>query len=68
MVPATRSIIWRTEVSRSGEPGWPRKYFWATMLVAFWVQLLGNSTSRCSKAGEAGSPITASRRSHSNSS
>src|SRR3954464_7739377 len=43
----------------------PRKYFWATMLVAFWDQLLGNSTPRCSKAGFSGSPITASLISHS---
>ena len=35
------------------------------MLVAFWDQLLGNSTPRCSKAGLSGSPITASRISHS---
>ena len=46
----------------------PRKYFWATMLVAFWDQLFGNSTSRCSNAGFSGSPITASRISHSTSS
>ena len=49
-------------------PSWPRKYFWATMLVAFWDQLFGNSTPRCSKAGLSGSPITASRISHSISS
>ena len=24
-----------TECSRAGDPSWPRKYFWATMLVAF---------------------------------
>src|SRR4051794_5899277 len=35
------------------------------MLVAFWDQLLGNSTPRCSKAGLSGLPITASRISHS---
>ena len=29
----------------------PRKYFWATMLVAFWDQVTGNSTPRCSNAG-----------------
>jgi len=34
-----------TELSRSGEPTCPRKYFWATMLVAFCDQLFGNSTS-----------------------
>src|SRR5262245_37334142 len=35
------------------------------MLVAFWDQVTGNSTPRCSKAGLSGSPITASRISHS---
>src|SRR6201747_686017 len=35
------------------------------MLVAFWDQLLGNSTPRCSRAGLSGLPITASRISHS---
>src|SRR3954471_7806942 len=35
------------------------------MLVAFWDQLFGNSTPRCSKAGASGLPITASRVSHS---
>src|SRR5215207_9262427 len=68
MVPATREIICLTELSRSGESMRPRKYFWATMLVAFWDQLLGNSTPRCSNAGLAGSPITASRISHSTAS
>ena len=29
----------------------PRKYFWATMLVAFCDQVFGNSTPRCSNAG-----------------
>src|SRR4051812_5010409 len=43
----------------------PRKYFWATMLVEFCDQLFGNSTPRCSNAGFAGSPMTASRISHS---
>src|SRR5689334_18559364 len=38
------------------------------MLVAFWDQLFGNSTPRCSKAGLSGLPITASRISHSISS
>src|ERR1700761_2390270 len=65
IVPATRPIICLTEFSRSGVPSRPRKYFWATMLVAFWDQDLGNSTSRCSNAGFAGSPIRASRISHS---
>src|SRR5215208_7186545 len=68
MVPATREIICFTEVSRSGEPRRPRKYFWATMLVAFCDQLFGNSTPRCSKAGLSGSPITASRISRSTAS
>ena len=35
MVSATRSMTWRSERSRSGVPSVPRKYFWATMLVAF---------------------------------
>ena len=50
IVPATRPIICLTERSRAGVPSWPRKYFWATMLVAFCDQLFGNSTPRCSKA------------------
>ena len=47
-----------------GVPSWPRKYFWATMLVAFCDQVAGNSTSSCSK------PPTAAvgRDSHSTSS
>src|SRR5215212_9714411 len=43
----------------------PRKYFWATMFVAFCDQLFGNSTPRCSNAGFSGSPMIASRISHS---
>src|SRR5215211_1531656 len=43
----------------------PRKYFWATMFVEFCDQLFGNSTPRCSNAGFSGSPMTASRISHS---
>ena len=35
MVSTTRSTTWRSDVSRSGVPSVPRKYFWATMLVAF---------------------------------
>ena len=35
MVSATRSMTWRSDDSRSGVPSVPRKYFWATMLVAF---------------------------------
>ena len=61
-------IICLTELSRSSEPSRPRKYFWATMLVAFCDQDFGNSTPRCSNAGFSGSPITASRSSHSTSS
>jgi hypothetical protein len=68
MRPATREIICLTERSRSGVSRPPRKYFWATMLVAFWDQLFGNSTSRCSNAGFSGSPMIASRISHSTSS
>src|SRR3954452_23295572 len=59
MVPATRPTICLTECSRSGDPMRPRKYFWATMLVAFWDQLSGNSTPSCLK-----SPTSASRISH----
>src|ERR687898_895443 len=46
----------------------PRKYLWATILGAFCDQLFGNSTPRCSNAGLSGSPITASRISHSTAS
>ena len=35
-------IICWTECSRVGEPSWPRKYFWATMLVAFRRTTSGN--------------------------
>ena len=35
IVSATRSMTWRSDDSRSGVPSVPRKYFWATMLVAF---------------------------------
>src|SRR3954466_498458 len=68
MVPATRPIICLTDDSRSGESMRPRKYFWATMLVAFCDQVFGNSTPRCSNAGFSGSPMTASRISHSTAS
>ncbi len=50
MVSLTRSITWRRELSRCGVPSVPRKYFWATMLVAFRDQVTGNSTSTCSNA------------------
>jgi hypothetical protein len=43
-VPATREIICLTERSRVGESSCPRKYFWATMFVAFCDQVFGNST------------------------
>ena len=35
IVSTTRSTTWRSDDSRSGVPSVPRKYFWATMLVAF---------------------------------
>ena len=50
-----------TECSRVGESSCPRKYFWATMFVAFCDHVAGNSTSFCSKT----EPIFASRVSHS---
>ena len=50
MVSTTRSMTWRSDCSRSGEPGVPRKYFWATMLAALSDQPVGNSTPSCSKA------------------
>ena len=59
----TRSISWRTEVSRSGVPRWPRKYLLTTTLVASWLQKSGTSTSFCSKTrlarlvGDAGGPV-----------
>ncbi len=45
MVLTTRSISWRTLVSRSGVPRWPRKYLLTTTLVASWLQNAGTSTS-----------------------
>ena len=67
MVSATRSMTWRSDDSRSGVPSVPRKYFWATMLVAFSDQPTGNSTPSCSKATVPSFQlvIRASRRSHS---
>ena len=47
----TRPIIWRTELSRSGEDMRPRKYFWATMFVEVCDQNLGNSTPFWSNTG-----------------
>ena len=50
MVSAIRSMTCRSDDSRSGVPSVPRKYFWATMFVAFCDQLTGNSTSGWKKA------------------
>src|SRR3954464_12228430 len=63
IVLATRETICLTERSRVGELSCPRKYFWATMLVAFCDQVLGNSTSSCRKE-----PTAAVRSSHSTAS
>ena len=41
IVSATRSMTWRSDHSRSGVPSVPRKYFWATMFVAFSDQRRG---------------------------
>src|SRR3954466_4486948 len=60
MVPATRPIICLTDDSRSGDPIRPRKYFCATMFVAFCDHVLGNSTPSCLKP-----PTSAVRSSHS---
>ena len=49
MVLTTRSMSWRTLVSRSGVLRWPRKYLLTTTLVASWLQKSGTSTSFCSK-------------------
>src|SRR6266516_1172444 len=48
IVSTTRPASWRTLDSRWGVPSEPRKYFWATMFVAFCDHVTGNSTSRCS--------------------
>src|SRR4029078_12609341 len=66
-VSATRSITWRSDVSRSGVPRVPRKYFWATMLVAFCDHVVGNSTSDWKKASPPSLKfgMRESRRSHS---
>ncbi len=50
IVSTTRETSWRTLDSRCGVPSGPRKYFCATMFVAFCDQPFGNSTSRCSNA------------------
>src|ERR1051326_4310329 len=55
-------MIWRTLVSRSGLPGLPRKYFWATTLIASWDQERGTSTSFCSKMTWPFSPVIAAVR------
>src|SRR5260221_14664557 len=66
MVSTTRSATWRSDDSRPADPRAPRKYFWATMLVAFSDHVVGNSTSVCSKATVPSRKllIRASRRSH----
>ena len=56
----TRPTICLTERSRVGESSWPRKYFWATMFVAFCDHVEGNSTPSCRKE-----PTAAVRVSHS---
>jgi hypothetical protein len=43
-------MTWRSDDSRSGVPGVPRKYFWATMFAAFTDHVDGNSTPSCSNA------------------
>ena len=62
-MPATRETICLTERSRVGEFSWPRKYFWATMFVAFCDHDFGNSTSSWRKE-----PTAAVRSSHSTAS
>ena len=42
-------MSWRTLLSRSGVPMWPRKYLLTTTFVASWLQAFGTSTSVCSK-------------------
>ena len=63
IVSATREISCRTERSRPGVPMMPRKYFWTTTFVAVWLQLLGTSTSFCSKTILPFSPVMAAVRS-----
>ncbi len=63
IVPATRSISWRTEVSRSGVPMRPWKYFWTTMFVAVCDQDFGTSTFFCSKIVSPFSDVIAAVRS-----
>ena len=69
IVAATRSINCLTEVSRSGVPTRPWKYFCATMLVAVCDQDLGTSTFFCSKIVSPFSEVIAAvRSSHSSAS
>src|ERR671921_2819670 len=63
MVPATRETICLTERSRVGDVSCPRKYFWATMFVAFCDHDFGNSTFSWRKE-----PTAAVRSSHSTAS
>src|SRR5262249_54098045 len=63
IVPDTRPTISFTERSRVGELSWPRKYFWATMFVAFCDHDFGNSTFSCLN-----DPTAAVRVSHSTAS
>ena len=49
IVSTTRPMSWRTERSRCGVPGFPEKYFCATMFVAVIDHAFGTSTSFCSK-------------------
>src|SRR4051795_4402873 len=65
IVPDTRPIICLTERSRAGVSSCPRKYFWATMFVAFCDQDFGNSTFSCSNTMRSPWPMRASRVSHS---
>jgi hypothetical protein len=48
MVSTTRSMSWRTLLSRSAVPSMPRKYLEATTFVASCDQAVGTSTSFCS--------------------
>jgi hypothetical protein len=57
MVSTTRSTTCLSDDSRSGVPGVPRKYFWATMLVAFTDHVVGNSTPSCSNGAATGAPV-----------
>ncbi len=64
-VSTMRSTTCFSEVSRSGVPSVPRKYFWARMFVALNDHVEGTSTSSCSKATEPSRKLVmrASRRS-----